>query len=260
MIRRVVTSGIVWVTALAVVSQFDFFALTCACHILDSGSFAVGEEIAVTEFKESFFIFLRGDIKIVSDYGLELFFVLFPLKGALDSLNLALVTTVKTCLRSSTQNKTLLPHSRCVQISVQKLLAVLHRRGLVWAWSIIDILSTERALHSWQLLIIDVWSGSSSFAFLTLTLLFIASYLECHYPDSKWLITYVHFKAQALFLTWEHSACHWIHSVTHQLYITLSFVWISQPPDHPGTKLASGIFFLWALLRVGRKWQEYIEG
>lgn len=258
MTSRAVTRGIVWVTALAVLSQLEVLALTCACHIFDSGSFAAGEEIPVREFKVSYFIFLRGDIKLVSDYGLELFFEWFSLKGPLDSLNLALVTTVKTCLRSSTQNKTLLPHGRCGQISVQKMLAVLCMRGLVWAWSIIDILSTGRALHSWQLLIIDVWSGSSSFAFLALTLLFVASYLECHCPDSKWLIIYMHFKAQALLLTWKHSACYWIHSVTHQHYITPPFVWINQLSDHPRTKLASGTYLL--LLRVGRKWLEHREG
>lgn len=233
--------------------------MICACHILDSGSFAIGKEIPVRVQRKLFYISQRW-YQIVFDYGLELFFVRFSLKGSLDILNLALVTIVKTCLRSFTQKKTLLPHSRYVQISAQKILAVLCMRGLVWAWSIIDILSTERALHSWQLLIIDTWSGSSSFAFLTLTLLFVASYLECHYPDSKCLIIYMHFKAQALFLTWEHRAYHWIHSVAHQHYITPSFVWINQPSEHPGTKLASGICLLWALLGVRRKWQEHTEG
>lgn len=90
---------------------------------------------------------------MASNYGLELFFMWFSLKGLLDILNLALVTTVKTCLRSCTQNK-MLPHSRDVQISVQKMLAVLSMRGLVWAWSIIDVLSTEGFA---PLTIIDYW-------------------------------------------------------------------------------------------------------
>lgn len=63
MTSRVGTTGIVWGIDLAVVSLFEFLALTRACHILDLGSFAIGEEIPVREFKESYFIFLRADIK-----------------------------------------------------------------------------------------------------------------------------------------------------------------------------------------------------